>query len=439
MALLVGLAVTNRAVARAWAERGEADVIAVDDRPTAAMGEMARQLGIELVGGPSPADLDRLVAGAEVVLPSPGVPDHHPVFALARRRGVPIRSEFDLARVWDDRPVVAITGTDGKTTVTTMVEAMLNASGVRAFAAGNLEVPLVAAIDDPSTEVFVVEASSFRLDHTERFEPAVATWLNFAPDHQDAHASLAGYESAKARIWRDQPAGAVAIGNADDPVVAHHLARARAHRVGFGLREGDYRLVGDGLVTPAGEVLARVGELWRSFPHDVANGLAASATALCAGGHVSGVREALLGFRGLPHRVSLVGEAEGVRYYDDSKATAPHATIAAVRAFESVVLIAGGRNKGLDLTVLTEEAARIRGVVAIGEASGDVERAFAGVRPVVVGGSMAEAVEKAAAMAGPGDAVLLSPACASFDWYSSYAERGDDFARCVRQLTGSAP
>jgi UDP-N-acetylmuramoylalanine--D-glutamate ligase len=333
--------------------------------------------------------------------------------------------------------VLAVTGTDGKTTVTTWATAMLTASGRSAVTAGNTEVPLVAAIDDPTVEVFVVEASSFRLAHTERFEPAAATWLNFAPDHLDAHSSLERYEAAKARIWRDQPADAVAVGNADDPVVAAHLASAPARRVTFGTGAADYRLDGDALVAPDGAVLARAGELARAFPHDLANALAAAATALAGGATRAGVRSALLGFGGLPHRVSMVGEAGGVRFYDDSKATAPHAVLAALRGFESVVLIAGGRNKGLDLGVLSAEAGRIRAVVAIGEAAGDVERAFSGIRPVTVAGSMAEAVERAASLAEPGDVVLLSPGCASFDWYGSYAERGDDFTRCVRQLTGA--
>jgi UDP-N-acetylmuramoylalanine--D-glutamate ligase len=434
--LLVGFAVTNQAVARALRRRG-ADVVVVDDAPTDAAVAAAGGLGVDLVDGPDPDTLAGLVAGSDAVFPSPGVPDHHPVFTLAAARGIPVRSEFDLAREWDGRPLLAVTGTDGKTTVTTWVSAMLAESGRRAVTAGNTEVPLVAAIDDPTVEVFVVEASSFRLAHTERFEPDVAAWLNFAPDHLDAHSSLERYEAAKARIWRDQAADAVAVGNADDPVVAAHLASAPARRVTFGSGAADYRVDGDALVGPDGAVLARAGELARAFPHDVANALAAAATALSGGATLAGVRAALLTFGGLPHRVSMVGEAGGVGFYDDSKATAPHAVLAALRGFESVVLVAGGRNKGLDLGVLASEAGRIRAVVAIGEAAGDVERAFAGIRPVTAAGSMAEAVERAAALAEPGDAVLLSPGCASFDWYGSYAERGDDFARCVRQLTGA--
>src|SRR5690606_27528987 len=154
-------------------------------------------------------ELRALVRGAVAVLPAPGLPAHHPVFALAAEEGVPVLSEFDLAARWDDRPVLAVTGTDGKTTVTTLVRDMLQASGLAAVAVGNTEVPLVAALDDPTVDVFVVEASSFRLDHSQRFAPRVGTWLNFAPDHLDSHPDLTAYEAAKARIWRDQAPDAV--------------------------------------------------------------------------------------------------------------------------------------------------------------------------------------------------------------------------------------
>ncbi|MGH9186724.1 MAG: UDP-N-acetylmuramoyl-L-alanine--D-glutamate ligase [Acidimicrobiales bacterium] len=433
-ALLIGLAVTNQAVARGLLRRGH-DVVACDDAPAASVRSAARDMGIELLEAPAVEDLRRLVRGADAVFPSPGVPARHRVFALARELGVPVRSEFDLAAEWDARPVVAITGTDGKTTVTTLVAAMLEASGRRAAAVGNTETPLVAAIDDPATDVFVVEASSFRLEHSGRFAPRVGTWLNFAPDHLEAHASLADYERAKARIWRDQGAGDLAVANADDPVVMKWVPAAGPDVVTFGLTAGDYRSKGATLFA-LGEPVVEAGELWRALPHDIANALAATATALGGGASMAGCRDALRSFRGLPHRVTLVGEHGEVRWYDDSKATTPHATLAAVRGFPSVVLIAGGRNKGLALSALAAEVARIRAVVAIGEAAADIERAFTGVRPVTEAGSMADAVARAAEFAEPGDAVLLSPACASFDWYSSYAERGDDFARLVHQWLG---
>ena len=417
--------------------------MAVDDRPTDSGRALCDELGIELVAAPSKSELASVVDRVDVVVPSPGVPDHHPVFALAVRAEVPILSEFDLAARWDDRPHVAITGTNGKTTVTELARRMLEAAGRHAVAVGNTEVPLVAAIDDPTVDVFVVEASSFRLLHSSRYAPAVGTWLNLAPDHLDNHATLEAYVGAKARIWRDQSADQVAIGNADDEVVAAHLHQARSRQVTFGLTtSADHHLDGDRLVLADGSLLARVDELHRAFPHDLANALAAAASAVHGGGSPEGAREALLAFRGLPHRVMLVGEAGGVRWYDDSKATAPHATRAAVRGFPSVVLIAGGRNKGLDLRDLAEEAQRIRAVVAIGEAAPDVASAFDGVRPVRTASSMDAAVEVAASLARAGDAILLSPACASFDWYGSYAERGDDFVRAVRAhlaTVGSSP
>lgn len=431
---MLGLGVTGTAVLRSLVAHGE-DVVAVDDRPTETGRRLAAELGVELLESPDEPTLRRLVASVDAAVPSPGVPDHHPVFAAATAAGTPVLSEFDLAARWDARPLVAITGTNGKTTVTELTRAMLDASGIRAVSVGNTEVPLVAAIGDLDVQVFVVEASSFRLLHSGRFAPAVGTWLNLAPDHLDNHATFAAYAAAKARLWADQRPDQVAIGNADDPVVATELARATAQRVTFGLSpSADHHLEGDRLVLADGSTLATVDELHRSFPHDLANALAAAASALHGGGNVAGARAALLGFRGLPHRVSLVSEAGGVRWYDDSKATAPHATLAALRGFESVVLIAGGRNKGLSLGDLVEEVDRIRAVVAIGEAADEVAAAFDGRRPVRQSKSMAAAVEAASSLARPGDVVLLSPACASFDWYGSYAERGDDFVRAVRAL-----
>ena len=321
-----------------------------------------------------------------------------------------------------------------------MVTTMLSRSGRRAEACGNTDVPLVEAIDEPATEVFVVEASSFRLGHTHRFAPAVATWLNFAPDHLDVHASLDAYEAAKARIWTDLGTDAVAVANADDPVVMRHLP-STAKVVTFGLADQGHlpdAHVRDGLlVAPGGVALVRVDELSRSGPHDVANALAAAATALAAGASVDAVREVLTTFPGLRHRVELVADVDGVRWYDDSKATTAHATLAAVAGFESVVLVAGGRNKGLDLSVLADAVPPVRAVVAMGESAAEVEAAFAptDVPVVLARRDMAEVVERAAELARPGDVVLLSPACTSFDWFGSYGERGEAFASAVRRLT----
>jgi UDP-N-acetylmuramoylalanine--D-glutamate ligase len=436
--VVVGLGVTGRAVVRALRAHGVA-VVAVDDHPSDEVRAAAASLGVELLEAPSDEDLASVLAGADALLPSPGVPDRHPAFVAADRAGVPVLSEFDLASRWDDRPVVAITGTDGKTTVTTMVTEMLAASGLRAVACGNTETPLVEAIADPDTEVFVVEASSFRLGHSRRFRPDVAVWLNFAPDHLDVHDSLASYEAAKARIWSDLTEGAgLAVANAEDAVVlANRNPRIETLTFGPEGSDADATVADGSLRLPDGTPILGVDELPRALPHDVANALAASVAAVAAGADVEGVRHVLRNFTGLPHRVQLVGEADGVRWYDDSKATTPHATLAAVSGFESVVLIAGGRNKGLDLGSLAAAVPPIRAVVAMGEAADEVAAAMAGHCEVTtVQTDMAEVVAEAARIARPGDVVLLSPGCTSFDWFRSYSERGDVFAAQVRQQVG---
>lgn len=432
--VLVGFGATNQAVARALRARGH-DVSAVDDQPTTELRAVASDIGIELVTAPSIEELSELIANAGAVVPGPGLPDTHPTFELAAEHKALIFTEFDLAQAWDDRPIAAITGTDGKTTVTTMVTAMLDAAGIRAVDAGNNDLPLVTAIDDPDVDWFVVEASSFRLGRTHAWAPRVATWLNFAPDHLDVHASSKLYEAAKARIWAAQTSRDLAVGNLDDEVVVAHLDEAPGQTLSFsiGRTDADYRVDGGALVGPDGVIIG-VDELSRRLPHDLSNALAAAATAAGAGADTQAIGTVLRSLGPLPHRVAPVATIDGVTFYDDSKATVPHATLAAVRGFDSVVLIAGGRNKGVDLASLADGVEHIRAVVAIGDAAGEVATAFDGVRPTYTAASMDEAVRIAAEVAHSGDAVLLSPACASFDWYPNYAARGDDFAARVRAL-----
>lgn len=436
--VVLGLGVTGRAVARALVARGRT-VLLVDDAPTAAATDLAGELGVALVDRPDADALGALLDGAGAWVPAPGLPESHLAFALAAARDVPVVGELDLAAAWDRRPCVAVTGTDGKTTVTTLIRLMLEASGIVAVEAGNTDVPLVAAIADPDPEVFVVEASSFRLAPLRRFAPVAAAWLNFGPDHQDVHLDIGRYEAAKANVWRDFGPDQLAVANRDDPVVMGHAA-GRPQIETFGLGPvpdgpgGHWSLDGGALRTPEGDAIVDASELERALPHDLTNALAAAAVARAAGATLDGTAAALRAFRHLPHRVQLLGQANGVRWYDDSKATAPHAALAAIAGFASVVLIAGGRNKGLDLSVLGRGAPQVRAVVAIGEATDEVAAAFAGVRPVTTAGSMDAAVRAAAHLAHPGDVVLLSPACASFDWYRSYGERGDDFARAAAAL-----
>ena len=430
--LLAGFGATNRAVARALLSRDHT-VTAFDDGPDAATIAAAEALGLELQIAPDDRRLRQLVRAADAMIPTPGLPEHHRALAAARESGVPTASEFDLARIWDSRPIAAVTGTSGKTTVTEMAVAALRCSGLEAVAAGNNDLPLVAAIEQAGAEVFVVEASSFRLAHSLRFEPRAACWLNFAPDHLDIHRDLVSYERSKARLWRWLPPGATAVANRLDSTVMAHLPEDRAAWTFAQLGPSDWSCRAGTLTGPSGPVLG-VRELRRAMPHDLANALAAAATAAAVGATTEGLGQALRSFEPGSHRVELVASIGGVSFYDDSKATTPHATVAALRGFEAAVLIAGGRNKGLDLRGLLDAVDCVSSVVAFGEAADEVAEVFAADRPVRVAADMGEAVELAASAAEPGSAVLLSPACASFDLYPSYAARGEDFARLVKDL-----
>lgn len=428
----MGMGVTGRAVADALLARGH-QVVAFDDRPNPDLAAWAESAAIA-VTQPSPGELRQALATADVAIPAPGLPDSHSFFAEVNTAGIDIVSEFDLAAEWDSRPCAAVTGTDGKTTVVSLIDQMLAASGLRSAMVGNTDTPWVRAIDDPAIDVFVVEASSFRLAHSRRFAPQVAVWLNFGPDHLDAHRSLDAYETAKASIFAHVPRDGLVIANRDDVVVARHAgAVANTAVETFGLDAEGPHGVADGKLIVAGSPLIDTDELVRSLPHDLANALAASATALAMGATRQGCATALRAFQGLEHRVEFVLEHDGVRWYNDSKATTPHASEAGLSGFDSVVLLAGGRNKGLSFDGLAAQGHRLRHVVALGESAAQMVEVFDSVASTTLASSMAEAIEQADAAALPGDVVLLSPACASFDWYRNYGERGDDFKRLVRE------
>jgi UDP-N-acetylmuramoylalanine--D-glutamate ligase len=467
--VVLGLGVTGDAVVRHRAAAGD-EVIVVEDAPgddayrdrrAAAMAT-----GADVVEHPDPERLVSLVRHSDLLVPSPGVNERHPAIEAARQAGVAIRAEVDLASelaAARGKPLVAVTGTNGKTTVTTLIASMLNESGVAATAAGNIGLALLDAVDavagsgsaaadsnaaaaaavDAASAVLVAEVSSFQLAFTtEAFRPRVAVLLNVAPDHLDWHGSFERYAAAKARVFAHQGPGDVLVFNRDDEVAARLAMDATSRRVAFSVTNGVgvFHMEDGALVDTAGERIAVLNNPpFTAASHDHANALAATAAALEVGATDAGITRALDDYPRLHHRVARVGNAGGVQYYDDSKATNAHATLSAVRGFDridgQVVLVAGGRNKGLDLSVLRELAPRLRGVVAIGEASGDVEAAFAGAVPTARARSMKEAVAFAARRAQPGDVVLLSPACASFDWYPSYAARGDDFAHEVARLS----
>ncbi len=429
--LLWGMGVTNTAAARACLKRG-VEVIAGDDAPSEAMRERLEKIGLSLSETSGEDGLRDLLKRCRGVLPAPGVPDRHPLLKLAKETGRPIMSEFDLAADWDERPIAAVTGTNGKTTVTTILAEALR-PGFSAELAGNNDLPLVSAIDKPDPELFVVEASSFRLGRSTRFSPRLAAWLNFAPDHLDVHDSLSSYLRAKASIWRNLSNGSTAVLNQADEVVSAHYPRS-ASVCTFGLPQSDYAFKGGRLLV-GGEVLLYEAELSRRFPHDLLNAAAAAACALESGAGRKETRRALCEFRGLPHRLEFVASDSEGGFYDDSKATTPQAAASAAASFDSLVLIAGGRNKGLDLSLLADFK-NVRAVVAIGESAPEIISLFEGRRPAVLARDMSEAVEAACGMRQKGEAVVLSPGCTSFDWYDSYAERGDDFAAAVRFSLG---
>ena len=444
--VVVGYGVTGRAVA-SWLSARREQVLVLDDRADDTLIGAGREAGIEVRVTPGEdAELRALLGRASLVVPSPGVPVGHAVYRVAAELGVPVRAEIELAsELCEASPntrLLAITGTNGKTTVTTLVTAILERSGFRAVAAGNIGLPLIEAAQ--SDHQFVVaEVSSFQLQYTERFRPSVGCWLNLAPDHLDWHPDMDHYAAAKARIWANQGPGDRAVFNADDPIVAARVQAAPpgVARIPFSTKGAAlFSVVGDELGGPGGEPFMPIADLPRALPHDVSNSLAAAAVAISAGATPEACREALTSIEPLPHRVALVGCVDEVAWYDDSKATTPASVLAAVAGFPSVVLIAGGRNKGLDLSVLASAVPPVRAVVGIGEAGPEVVSAFSGRVPTSLATSMEEAVAQAAGVAVAGDAVLLSPGCASFDWYRSYAARGDDFTRIVtnRTLGGAA-
>jgi UDP-N-acetylmuramoylalanine--D-glutamate ligase len=437
-ALVHGLAIAGAATVRALQARGY-EVVASDDRPDDAKTALADELGVEFVPAPDDAELRRLVASSAIVSPAPGIPETHTIVGLAAQAGIALRSEIDLAYEWEQsrpggpRPMLTVTGTDGKTTSTLLAVHILAAAGLRSVACGNTEVPLVDALD-LDIDVFVVEATSFRLAWTPMFRSEAAAWLNLAEDHLDWHVDMGTYEAAKARIWANMRESDVAIGSVTDPIVMRNHERVVGRRVTFGASGADYRLVDGVLSSPHGDLCA-VADMARSFPHDITNGLCAAALVLETGlADIGSVAEGIATFTGPPHRIEHVGRFAGVDWYDDSKATTPHAALTAISGFESVVLIAGGRNKDLDLSPMAARPERMRAVVTIGEAAPLVAEVFADVCPVIAAGDMAHAVPAAADVAQPGDVVLLSPGCASYDAYSGYAARGDDFVDHVRAL-----
>jgi UDP-N-acetylmuramoylalanine--D-glutamate ligase len=441
-ALVVGLARTGLETANFLARRGAAVTVTDRKEPAALEPALARlDPGVRRELGGHQAET---FLAQDLVVPSPGMAMDDPLLVAARAAGVRIISEIELAYRFLPVPMLAVTGTNGKSTVTTALGLAFEAAGIPARVGGNIGNPLIGEVDALGGSRWVVaEISSFQLEWIETFRPRIAALLNLSEDHLDRYPAYEEYLRAKLRIFERMEAGDDLVLNADDPLVVARAAAARARAVWFSMR----RIPRRGVYLFRGWIYSRLGERLgqRVLPvaemriagtHNQENALAVTALALLAGCAPKHVREVFRSFRGLPHRTEFVREAGGVRWYDDSKGTNVGATARTLAGMPGpVVLILGGKDKGgsyLPLAPLVR--GRVRALVLLGEAREKIAAELAGAAPIEVVAEMGAAVRRAAALAQPGDAVLLSPACASFDQYTGYAERGRHFQAEVNSL-----
>jgi UDP-N-acetylmuramoylalanine--D-glutamate ligase len=442
--MVVGAARSGIAAAQLLVERG-ASVTLSDLREDVPAAAPLRSRGVALeLGGHDAATF----AASDLIVVSPGVPTEIPPIAAARARGVPVIGEIELASRWLRGRIVAITGTKGKSTTTALTGRMLDAAGFKVTVGGNIGAPLSGQVGESTPDtVHVVETSSFQLEQIQTFHPWIAVLLNFSPDHLDRHPTVDAYAAAKARIFENQDAGDWAVINADDPEVLR-ISRGRAARRLFArdavlergttVEEGWIVDRQPGAVSPLVPLTA-IHLLGRHLIYDV---MAAATASSIAGARPPAMTKAVDSFKGLEHAMELVAEVGGVRFVNDSKATNVEAAVRSLESFEhGVVPIVGGRFKGGDLGRLREPACRrARAVVAIGEARPQIREALDGCVAVHEAASLRDAVRQAYELAEPDGVVLLAPACASFDMFRDYAERGRQFkeevARLEREVRG---
>ena len=441
-AMVVGLGKSGLAVVRFLVSRG-AHVRVNDRRHLSELGEAGdevRALGAELVTGGHPRTA---FEGLDFVVVSPGVPSLD-VLDEAEARGVPVISEVELASRFIEAPIVAITGTNGKSTVTTLIGAMCRTLGRPTFVGGNLGDPMIEAVGTEAAGeggLVVVELSSFQLERVAEMRAHVAVLLNVSPDHLDRYPSFEAYAVAKARIFERQTESDFAI-LADGAPELRPLLRGHGRLATFGAPEGSVSLQDDAIVDSESGLRVPAAELQLRGSHNLSNACAASLAARLVGVEADAIGAVLREFGGLPHRMQYVATVDDVEYIDDSKATNVGAAVAALAGLEGgggkIVLMAGGVDKGGSYEPLRARMdGEGRAVVVIGEAAPLLEEAFSGSSlSVERAGSMRDAVDKAASLAVPGDTVLLAPACSSFDMFRSYAQRGDVFQEAVQSLGG---
>jgi UDP-N-acetylmuramoylalanine--D-glutamate ligase len=439
--LVVGLARSGLAAA-SFLRRQGALVTITDRLPEAELGAAtakARRLGCFLALGGHPQEL---FTGADLIVLSPGVPLDLPQLIAARAGGIPVTGEFELACRHLSLPVVAVTGTNGKTTTTTLIGDMLRRSGRSVFVGGNIGDPLISLLEETEMpELAVVEVSSFQLDIMETFHPRVAVLLNITEDHLDRYRSFDAYVASKCLLFARQTEEDVAVLPADDPLIMGRCA-PRSRRLLFSRHRSsaDAYLNGNRLVRRGAEEEIHSYDLggWRlAGHHNLENLLAAVLAATAVDASLEAVQETINEFRGLPHRLELVHQWRGVRFYNDSKGTNVDAVVRSLESFtEPIVLIAGGRDKGGSygpLVPLVRD--RVKMLILMGESRFLMAKALGHLTRTVVAEAMGDAVQAAIRAAAPGDVILLSPACSSFDLYQNYAARGDHFRCLVHELT----
>lgn len=397
-----------------------AKVLVYDDSSNIAVNPLIERINT------SPELLDA-INNADLVIVSPGIPPSHLIF----NRPEKVISELGFARGFIDTPILAVTGTNGKTTVTTLLSQMLERSGICNIAAGNIGIPLSRVARD-EFEMFVVEASSFQLAYTRDMNATHAAFLNFAPDHLNWHGSEDNYFLSKLKVFDSLEELGRAYLPADDERIKAAVALDRSQQI-F-VPNSSTRIVGGELIIE-GIVMAHVVDLHRKFRHDLTNFMFAGSMALNAGGTSAAVSDVIASFEGIEHRMQFLGNFDGHAIYNDSKATTPDAVICDLEGLGNLVLIAGGRNKGLDLSPLRVLVSKLSHVVAIGEAANEICDVFTDTSVhVSVAISMSSAVKLAFDNAKHNDAIVLSPGCTSWDWYQSYAQRGQDFADLTFEL-----
>lgn len=436
--LIVGLGATGLSCVRFLARQGMQLAVAdTRQQPPGLEALNAEFPDIAVFLGPFD---DGLFDTAERLVVSPGVPVATPQIAAARTRGVPVIGDIELFARAAEAPVVAITGSNGKSTVTTLVGEMARASGVRVAVGGNLGTPALDLLD-AAVELYVLELSSFQLETTDSLQAAVATVLNVSPDHMDRYADVESYAAAKARVFRGAGVG---VYNADDPRVAAMGGSDDAWYFTLGESQDDKMfgvcaIDGQDYLCRGEQPVLAARELKIPGLHNRANALAALAIGTALGFELGLMLDVLRAFRGLPHRTEFVAEIDGVAWYNDSKGTNVGASIAALQGLDlgdasRTVLIAGGECKGADFRALGPVLARCaRAVVLIGRDAADIAAVVPAAVPRANAKDMDDAVAQAAGLAQPGDRVLLSPACASFDMFTGYAQRGDRFMQAVRR------